>query len=160
MASQRFAAVPDAVTELQGFTGYSSVFGITAPDLTQLVQRLNVAYQWTMLLSQTAAWYKYAKSQQGMGWKDAVLLVDALKAPFDLAVTANPALLSQYPAIARLLGAKAVVAKRSASTRAKNKKAIAQSAATATDGAAVTPLAPAAPPAAGTAVVAPAPKRF
>ena len=149
MASQ-VAAVPDAITELQGFTGYTSVFGITAPDAAQLIQRLNVAYQWTMLLSQTAAWYKYAKSQQGMAWKDAVILVDALKAPFDLAAAANPALLSQYPAIARLLGAKAVVAKRSAATKAKNKKADAQKAATAA--AETTPMPPpaAAPSAGGT----------
>jgi len=69
------------------------VFGITGPDVGQLTQRLSIAFQWTTVLSQTAAWYKYAKSQYLMGWKDALLLVDTLKAPFDLASTANPALL-------------------------------------------------------------------
>jgi hypothetical protein len=122
LASQ-VAAVPDAVDELENFANYTGVFGITAPDVGQLTRRINVAYEWTMLLSQTAAWYKYAKSQQGMAWKDAVLLLDALKPPFDLATAANPALLSQYPALARLLGAKAVVAKRAASSRKRNQAA-------------------------------------
>ena len=105
LASQA-AAVPDAIAELEGFANYTAVFGITAPDVGQLTQRLSVAFQWTTLLSQTAAWYKYSKSEYLMAWKDALLLVDSLKAPFDLASTANPALLSQYPGIARLLGAK------------------------------------------------------
>ena len=105
------------------------MFGITAPDVGQLTQRISVAYDWTLLLSQTSAWYQYAKSQEGTAWKDALLLLDGLKPAFNLASTANPPLLSPYPAIARLLGAKAVVAKRAASSRAKNKKAAATAAA-------------------------------
>ena len=152
MASQ-VAAVPDAIAELQGFTNYTAVFGITAPDVGQLTQRVSVAYQWTLLLSQTVAWYKYAKSQQGMAWKDALELLDTLKPPFNLASTANPALLSQYPATARLLGAKTVVAKRAAASRAKKKAAAAQAAATASAGGA----APAAAAAAQGPAVAAAP---
>jgi hypothetical protein len=127
LASQA-AAVPDAIAELQNFASYNTVFGITAPDVGQLTQRLAVAFQWTTLVAQTAAWQKYAKSQYLMGWKDALLLVDSLKAPFDLAATANPAMLSQYPGIARLLGAKSIVAKRAATTRAKDKAAAAKTA--------------------------------
>jgi len=177
LASQ-VAAVPDAITELQGFTGYTAVFGITAPDVGQLTQRLSVAQQWTVLLSQTAAWSKYAKSQQGMAWKDALQLVDTLTPAFELASTANPALLSQYPALARLLGARTVVAKRAASSRAKSKKVAAQTEASGSAGdaaaptavasaaptvAAVTPAAPPATPPGGTngatngAAVTPAP---
>lgn len=118
--------MPDALAELQGFTNYGAVFGITAPDVAQLTQRVGIGYDWTMALSQTTAWYKYAKAQQGMAWKDAQLLLEALKAPFTLASTANPALLSQYPALARLLGAQKVVAKRAAATRVRNKKAAAK----------------------------------
>ena len=95
--------------------------------MNQLTQRISVAYDWTLLLSQTAAGYKYAKSQQA-AWRDARVLVDALKPPFDLASTANPAMLSQYPAIARLLGAKSVVAMRAATSRAKKVKADTQTA--------------------------------
>jgi hypothetical protein len=146
LASQA-AAVPDAIAELQSFASYTAVFGITAPDVGQLTQRLAVAFQWTTLLSQTAAWYKYSKSQYLMAWKDALLLVDSLKAPFDLASTANPALLSQYPGIARLLGAKSIVAKRAAASRAKGKAAAAKTAATNAGAAAAQTPAPAQAPA-------------
>jgi hypothetical protein len=156
LASQ-VAAVPDAITALQGFGNYTAVFGITAPDVGQLTQRLGVAYDWTMLLSQTAAFYKYARSQHGMAWKEALQMIDALKPPFDLASSANPALLNQYPAIARLLGAKTLVAKRAAASRARNQKTEAAKAAAGggagtTTGAAATAATPAtaaASPAAG-----------
>lgn len=122
MASE-IAAVPDAVTELQGFTGYTALFGITAPPVDQLTQRLGVAAQWTSVLSQTTGWYKYVKSQEGMAWKDALVMVEQMKVPFQLASTANPALLSQYPGLARLLGASTVVAKRAVATKKRNQAA-------------------------------------
>jgi hypothetical protein len=149
LASQ-IAAVPDSITELQTFTNYGALFGITAPDVGQLTQRLNVASQWTALLSQTSAWYKYVKSQEGMAWKDALELVFQLQTPFELASQANPALLSQYPAVARLLGARKAVGKRAAAARAKNKANAATNAAdtaatpapNAGSGAPATPAAP------------------
>ena len=88
-----------------------------------------------------------------MAWKDALELVDKLKTPFQLAAASNPALLNQYPAIARMLAAKKVVSKRATSTRTKGKKtkqaeavATAVAAATAAAAAPVT-AAPAAAPA-------------
>ena len=148
LASQ-VAAVPDALAELQDFSNYTSLFGITAPDAVQLTERVTVAYEWTVQTSQTAAWYRYSQSQQGTAWKDALILLEALKPPFDLAATANPGLLSQYPAIARLLGAKTIVAKRAASSRARNKAAKAKVAASGSAGSAST-QAPAAAGAAAT----------
>jgi hypothetical protein len=150
LASQ-VAAVPDAIIELQTFTNYGALFGITAPDVGQLTQRLSVATQWTTLLSQSSAWHTYVKSQEGLAWKDALELVFQLQTPFELASQVNPALLSQYPALARLLGARRVVAKRAAASRAKKKA----NAATTAAGAAPTPApnagngnsAPATPPA-------------
>jgi len=144
--ASQVAAVPDALAELQTFTNYTAMFGITAPDLAQLTQRLDVALQWTTLLSQSSAWTAYVKSQEGMAWKDALLLVESLETPFGLASQANPALLSQYPALARLLGARKVVAKRAASSRAKN-KAVAAKAATAASASAAPAPSPAATPA-------------
>ena len=44
--------------------------------------------------------------------QDALELVEKLKTPFQLASASNPALLNQYPAIARMLVAKKVVAMR------------------------------------------------
>lgn len=153
LASQ-VAAVPDAVLELQSFGNYTALFGITAPPVDQLAQRLGVASQWTALLSQSSAWYKYVKSEEGMAWKDALELLDKLKVPFQLATAASPALLSQYPATARLLAASKVVGKRAASSRAKNKKKAASAQA---DASAAAGTAPAPQPAAGAGNAAAAP---
>lgn len=116
------AVVPDAVTELQNFASYTQVFGMTAPDQNMLGQLLTIAWQWTSLLSSSTNWLTYVKSEEGLAWKDALVELEALKAPFQLAVTRTPTLMSQYPSLARLLGAQKVVAKRAASTRAKQKK--------------------------------------
>jgi hypothetical protein len=143
MASE-IAAVPDAVAELQVFTDYMTVFGITAPDPGQLGQRLTIAAQWTTLLSQSSGWNTYVRSQEGMAWKDALLLMDKLKLPFQLASAANPALLSSYPALARLLGASTVVAKRAVATKKKNAKNAAAASAAAAAQPGPTPVAGAA----------------
>ena len=147
------ASVPDAILELDDFPNYTALFGITAPPASQVSARLTVAAAWTTLFASTTAWYTYVKSQEGMAWKDALELVEKLKAPFQLAAASNPALLNQYPGIARMLGAQQLVAKRAHSTQAKNKMQAAKDALVAA--AAGTP-APAAPPAAGAAAAAPA----
>ena len=143
------ASVPDAILELEDFPNYVALFGITAPPADQVSARLTVAAAWTTLFASTTAWYTYVKSQEGMAWKDALELVDQLKTPFQLAAASNPALLNQYPAIARMLAAKKVASKRAVSTRAKNKKAAqaasAQAAAPATAQPAGEPAAPAVP---------------
>jgi len=148
MASE-IAVVSDAVLELQNFTNYAAVFGMTAPDQTMLVQLLDIAAQWTALLTASTNWEIYVKSESGLAWKDALVQMEALKAPFQLAVTRTPSLMMQYPALGRFLGAKKVVAKRAASARAKNKKAKAAHAPPATGTGGATPPAPA-PAAQGT----------
>ena len=140
------ASVPDAILELSNFANYTGIFGITAPPSSQVSQRLTVAAQWTSLYSASTAWFTYVKSQEGMAWKDALELVEKLKAPFQLASASNPALLSKYPALARMLGAQKVVAKRAVSARVKNQTPAAAAAlAAATAPAATPPVAPAAP---------------
>jgi hypothetical protein len=128
MASE-IAAIPDAVDELQAFADYSAVFGITAPPASQLAGLLAVAAQWTSVLSDTTAWLAYVKSEEGMAWKDALLLVEKMKPAFQLASAANPALLTGYPALARLLGASQLVAKRALATKKRTKAAAATAAA-------------------------------
>jgi hypothetical protein len=49
--------------------------------------------------------------------------MNELKSPFQLASRADPALPAEYPAIARLLEATRVNARRSAASRARNKAA-------------------------------------
>jgi hypothetical protein len=139
------ASVLDAIRELSNFPNYSALFGITAPPVAQVVARLTVAAKWTTLYAASTAWYTYVRSQEGMAWKDALELVEGLKTPFQLASATNPALLNQYPALARMLGAKKVAAKRGTVTRAKNKKAEAAKAAAAAAAAQAAPQAPAEP---------------
>jgi hypothetical protein len=134
------ASVPDAVYELQAFPNWTPIFGITAPSAAQLAQRLQVAAEWTALLAQSNAWVSYVKSQEGMAWKDALEVINSLKAPFQLASSANPSMLNQYPALNRLLGAQKVVAKRAVSSRKRNAAAVAAAAMTAR----AIPVAPAA----------------
>jgi hypothetical protein len=127
------AAVAEAVDELRGFTDYAAVFGIAAPDPGQLAQRLDFASRWTNLLAESSAWHRYVQSQQGVAWKEALALVGQLKEPFRLAATANGELRTRYPALARLLGARADVAQRAAASRsriAKDKMPAAQAATT------------------------------
>ncbi|HEY6459937.1 MAG TPA: hypothetical protein VIY73_07285, partial [Polyangiaceae bacterium] len=85
MASE-VAAVADVIAELETFSNYDAVFGITAPPADQISQRLAVATEWTSVLSQTSAWSIYVKSEEATAWKDALLLVDKLKPAFQLAV--------------------------------------------------------------------------
>jgi hypothetical protein len=94
-----------------------------------------------------------------MAWKDALELISKLKTPFQLATASNPALLNMYPALARMLGAAKVVAKRGVSTRAKKKKAGAASTSAATTaGSSGTPATDAGQ-AAGPTEASPAPQR-
>ena len=156
------ATVGDAVAEIQSVPSWTDIFGITAPPPGEIAPRLQVASDWTALLAASNAWTAYVKSQEGMAWKDALLSMESLKAPFQLASTASPALLKQYPALARLLGAKTVVAKRGATTRATAAKTTAANNASAVAAAATAAQIKAATDAAvaaATAGAAPAPTR-
>src|SRR5262249_11737636 len=103
--SSELAAVPDVIMELRAFSDYEGVFGKTAPPLADVTQSLDASSQWTALLADSSDWIGYVKSQEGMAWKDTLSVVDKLKAPFQLASTHDPKMLSRYPALARLLGA-------------------------------------------------------
>jgi hypothetical protein len=156
--SSELAAAPDAIVELRSFTNYSVVFGSTAPSVDDLAQALDASLQWASMLADTSDWTAFVKSQEGMAWMATLLLVDKLKAPFSLASTNDPSLAARYPALARLLGAAKVIAKRGAATKArvkaaaagkpstaKAKKAAAAQAAATQPPAPASPVAPAAP---------------
>jgi hypothetical protein len=51
------------------------------------------------------AWTTYAKSQQGIAWKEALQMMEKMKRPFELAAEANPGLIGKHQGLARLLGA-------------------------------------------------------
>jgi hypothetical protein len=117
------AAVPDAIADLDGFVDYTALFGITAPPAALVSARLSAAAGWTTLYASTIAWCEYVRSQQGVAWREALELVDELKAPFRLAAARNPALLAEHVGLVRILEAKRLAAKRGVSTRARNAKA-------------------------------------
>ena len=161
--SSELSAVPDAVMELQSFANYATVFGSTAPSVSDLTQALDASLAWTALLADSHDWESYVKSQEGMGWMATLALVEKLKAPFALATANDPSLASRYPSLARLLGAAKVIAKRGAASKARKAAAEAgkpstakakKAAAAAATAHAVTPAPPtpvAAAPAAGSA---------
>ena len=125
------AYVPDAILELQGIPNWGLIFGMTAPAAPLVAGRLSVAMQWTDLYAESEAWFNYVKSQEGLAWKDALEVTDTLKVPLQCATATNPALLKQYPALQRLLGAQKVVAKKAVTTKANKKAAAASTAAAA-----------------------------
>jgi hypothetical protein len=162
--SSELAVVPDVVIELESFSDYVAVFGKTAPPEANIAQALDASLSWTAMLADSTEWFGYVKSQEGMAWKDTLTLVDKLKGPFALASQHDPSLVSRYPALARLLGAATVIAKRALATRQRNKIAVAngQPAVVTKHGrrVAVTPaagVATASPPATTSAPVAAAP---
>ena len=111
------AVIPDVIVELAQFDDYESVFGRTAPAVLSVIQALEAASQWTALLSGASDWDAYVRSQEGMAWKDTLTLVDKLKGPFELASAHDPSIAARYPALARLVAAAKVIAKRGVATR-------------------------------------------
>jgi hypothetical protein len=115
------ASVSGAVTELQALAAYDGLLGIAAPAPDQLAARLDAAAAWNTILNEVVAWATYARSQQGVAWKEALQMMEKMKGPFQLAAEANPALLAEFPSLARLLGAASLAGKRAAATRARKK---------------------------------------
>jgi hypothetical protein len=114
------AAVSDAIDELNAFASWTNVFGITAPSASSIADRLTVAAGWTALYAQSESWASYTKSQQGMAWKDALEVLEALKPAFQLALEASPGIANEFPSLTRMLGAQKVASSKAASTRKKN----------------------------------------
>jgi len=137
------AVTSDAIYELTQFVNWALLFGVAAPGLTasSVAQRIQVAAGWTALLAASTGWVSYVKSQEGTAWKYALEVTGSLKPSFQIAVTANPALATQYPALSRFLGAQKAVAKKASVTKKKNAAAKATAAVSATTAAATTVVA-------------------
>jgi hypothetical protein len=117
------AAMPDVIEELARFANYAQVFGLTAPPLTYVTQTATAAAAWSAMRAKSAAWDKYARSQEGVAWNDFRGIMESMRPALALAVTTDATIARQYPAMVRLFGAKSVIAQRSAATRAANKAA-------------------------------------
>jgi hypothetical protein len=117
---QELQLMPDVQTELQRFTDFDVVFGKTAPSQSAVEQTLTVAYQWSMLRIQLAAWVKYALSQEIPAWINSRAVIARLAPAFKLAVTTDSTVGVNYPSLGSLFGVRAAIAHRASATRKAN----------------------------------------
>jgi hypothetical protein len=119
-------ALPHALADLRSFASYPAILGAAAPSLAELVQAFDVSNQWSTMRNASSAWDAYCRDQEGLAWMVMRALMDRLKPAFLLAVRTNPSLASTYAGLAAFLGAKTVTAHKSAATRKRNKKNVAE----------------------------------
>jgi len=120
------AVLSDAVTELQGFTDFTEVFGRTAPSLTTVTQAFDAADQWSTMRNRSSAWDLFCQTQEGLAWKIARGFIAKMKPAFTLAATLDNSVAAENPSLNALLGAASDIAKRGVTTRAANKQAKAE----------------------------------
>jgi hypothetical protein len=173
------AAIPQALTDVSKFAEFDMVFGGIGFTQEEVEQILLMGSLWSAMRVATSAWDKYCVVMEGYAWQAIRALFLRMGKVYLVAVDANPKLVTTYPGLSALLGAKKVIAQKGASTRRLNKDAKAKGepqnhgvvgkrrqrqaakAALAAQNAAPTSLAPAqpatAPPASVAATTPPAP---
>ncbi len=75
------------------------------------------------MLAASKAFTLYVQAQSGVTWQATRLLLEGLKAPFQLASARDQTLVSKFPSLVRLLGAARVAAAKGASTKKANLEA-------------------------------------
>jgi hypothetical protein len=120
------AALSAALADLQKFSSYTQLLGGAAPPIAHVIVLLTLGVEWTGMRNATDAWDTYCRTQEGLVWAQIRLMMDRLKPAWDLAVGADATLITQFPGLASFLGAKKAIAQKAVSTRAANKKAIAE----------------------------------
>ena len=124
--ASELTALSQAIKDLGAFTSYSQTFGTTAPEYQEVVQAFTVGAQWTSMRKLSLSWDGYCHVQQGLSWRAIRQLMSQLVPIFAIAAAANPKLLTQYPGLASLLGAKKAIARKAVSTKKANKTAKAE----------------------------------
>jgi hypothetical protein len=112
-----------ALIDLSNFTNFDALFvgiGLTQASVTQAIL---VGSQWSALRAATALWDKYCVLQEGYSWRAIRATLLPLRQAFELAGQTNPQLVTNYPGLASLLGAKKTIAQKGASTRRLNQEA-------------------------------------
>ena len=120
---EEIAALDAAISELEAFSEYAEVLGKTAPPATQLIAALTAALKWSLMLASAKAFTSYVQAQTGVTWQATRLLLEGVKAPFQLASARDQTLVSKFPALVRLLGAAKVIAAKGAAVRKANSEA-------------------------------------
>lgn len=119
-------AMSGAVTDLQAFTNYEAVLGQGVTDQADVIQTFTAAGAWSLDVMATKAWLAYAWNEEGVAWTVARGQMATLKPAFLLAAKADPSLLTKYPKLATVLGARSTQAKKGVATRTANQKATAK----------------------------------
>jgi hypothetical protein len=119
-------ALPQALKDLAAFTAYETVLGTAAPPYADVVQAFTVGSAWSSMRRASKAWDGYCVVQEGFAWRAIRLIMTQLVPVFALAAMRNAKLLTQYPGLASLLGAKKAIAQKGVSTKKLNKKAVAE----------------------------------
>ncbi len=84
---------------------------------------LQMGSLWSAMRIQTSQWDKYGVLQEGYSWRAIRAALLRLEQAFLLAAQANPKLVTTYPGLSSLFGAKKVIAQKGASTRRLNSEA-------------------------------------
>jgi hypothetical protein len=116
------AAIPDALSELDRFTDFTQVFGMTAPPLAYTKQTLSAAGNWSLQRAQLRSWDLYCRTQEGMAWRGARQLIDRMAPAFALATATDSTVAQRYPGFARLFSASKQIAQKGVATRKANAK--------------------------------------
>ena len=135
---------------------YVATFGSAVPSAATLSDALQLGVEWLAMHEATQLWDVYARAQNNLAWKGALMLLDQLKPTFLNALLRNPALALKYPGLTQMFDAAKLVARKAAATKTKNAKAKATAAAAVTAAAPVVQATPAAPATAVTTATAPA----
>jgi hypothetical protein len=140
---QTCVAAPSA-GELASSQRYAAEFGNHAPPRAQLVEHLRLAAAWSAEEARATRWLAYARDQRLLAWDAALQQLERFHDAWTLAEKHVPALATQYPSTARLLGARKAAALRGAKARGARK---ARKAPTTAAAATTTEPTPPAPPA-------------
>ena len=144
--THELAEARTAIADLRKFSDYGAVLGSAAPDAAAVASAIEIGMQWRQMRPAAAMWDAYVRAQNGMAWRVALTLLSELKPLFRAAAAKDPGLLTTYQGLAGMLEAPKVVAKQSAATRRKRKRAKDEQA-QATDQAAPAAVAPVEAPA-------------
>jgi hypothetical protein len=137
-STKELAAASTVVGQLQQpGCNYAELFGSAAPSAASVVNALQIGLGWRNLRVPADAWDQYVKTEDGLAWKSAMLLLDQLKPIFLTAIAQNAALATQFSGLAEMFGARRTAAAKGGATRKQNAKTKAVADAAAAQAAAV-----------------------
>ena len=115
--------MPQALIDLSKFIDFDKMFSGIGLTQTEITQVLATGNDWSTMRVATTQWDLYCILQEGYSWRAIRAALLRLEQAFVLAAQANPSLVTLYPGLSSLLGAKKSIAQKGASTRRLNKAA-------------------------------------